>query len=348
MDARLHPTVAHILEELRGRPKGAKKMSARRVLRAFGYERRSRENVVEICEQFRRARIQVVLSLTEPASLDHQVLLQLEEAARTPAATPAPDPNPHGPRPLPRPGHLAGNGHGNIADVIAAVKRCTVQVFTEVGGGSGVIVDPDGLILTCRHVVAREDALSERHVRVDLWDGSHEIATVVRSHRSLDFALLVVPRGNLPAIPLGDSLGLREAETLYIIGSPAGLTNSVSRGIVSSPGRSCTTNVEYIQTDAAINAGNSGGPAVTERGDLVGISTWAYHGEGGTTAQGINFAIPVDYLVDEIEIVRQLGLEEACRRAYCRHCGWMQSASPRYCENCGAMFVEKILEGNAA
>lgn len=311
-------------------------MSARRVLRAFGYERRSRDNVREICEEFGRAGICLCLTLTDPPALDEQLTLTLQDAAR-----PAAPPNHAGaPAPLPRPGQLA---RGSVADVIAAVRKGTVQVFTDVGGGSGVIVDPDGLVLTCRHVVDGEDGLCEREVRVDFWDGTHLPGTVVRSHRTLDFALVVVPRRALPAVPLGDALRVREAETLYVVGSPAGLCNTVTRGIVSAARRACATNVEYIQTDAPISPGNSGGPVVTERGDLIGISTWAYRGSGDAPVPGISFAVPVDYMADEVEALRQIGLQEACRLPYCRHCGWLQPGERRYCENCGAMFAEKIL-----
>ena len=301
----------------------------------------------EICEQFRRAHIHVDLALAHPPSLDEPVTLILDESAR-PAATPAPSgPVVEGPPPLPRRGKLARRGRASIADIIAAVQEATVQVFTEGGGGSGVIVDPDGLILTSRHVVDSETGLSEREVRVDLWDGSHETATVVRSHRVLDYALLVIPRRKLLAVPIGDSLRLREAETVYVVGSPGGLTNSVSRGIVSAARRRCTTNVEYIQTDAAINPGNSGGPVVTEQGDLIGISTWTYVGDQPRAAHGLNFVIPVDYVVDDIQFLRRIGLTEACRRPYCRHCGWLHAAAPRYCECCGALLAGAGPEGSA-
>ncbi|MBI3947717.1 MAG: trypsin-like peptidase domain-containing protein [Armatimonadetes bacterium] len=352
MDAYLQPAVAKIADELRCRPKGTKRMSARRLLRLFGYERRSHENVREIRGQFQRAGIHLEFDVGRPPTLDEPVFLHLDpspgasEAQVAPSLAAPPLPAPPELPALPRPGELSGHGR-RVVDVIAAVARATVQVFTEEGGGSGVVVDPDGLVLTCRHVVEGEDGLSERTARVDLWDGTHEAATVVRSHRALDFALLVVPRRGLPAVPMGDSLGLRAAESVYVVGSPAGLANSVSRGIVSAPRRTCLTNIEYIQTDAAIQPGNSGGPVVTESGDLVGIITWAYRGEEPARTPGISFAVPVDYVADEVAALRRLGLAGARRRPYCRHCGWLQSEERRYCENCGAMFVEKILEGSA-
>jgi S1-C subfamily serine protease len=347
MEARLKPAVARILDELRSRPKGIKKMSARRLLRAFGYERRSQENVREIRAELARAKIHVNLAVDDPKTLDEMVTLRLQKAApASPAdasAAPPAGKERAGARslsPQSTPGQIAQGRHRDITDVIAAVKQCTVQIFTEIGEGSGVIVDPDGLILTNRHVVDTEGGFSERYVRVHFADGSEEDATVVRSHRPLDYALLVVPRQNLCAVPLGDPLKLRDAQTLYAIGNPGGLALSVTRGIVSAARRVCTTNVEYIQTDAAISAGSSGGPVVTEQGDLVGISAWAYRGDGRLLAQGINFAIPIDYMREEIRVLRAIGFQEACRRYYCRHCGWLEEGEGRYCGNCGAARAE--------
>ncbi|HOM82784.1 MAG TPA: S1C family serine protease [Armatimonadota bacterium] len=347
MEARLKPAVARILDELRSRPKGIKKMSARRLLRAFGYERRSQENVREIRAELARARIEVNLAVDDPKTLDELVTLRLRKATRA-LPVDASDAPPAGGKtvgdrplsPLPTPAQIAQGRHRDITDVIAAVKQCTVQIFTEIGEGSGVIVDPNGLILTNRHVVDTEEGLSERYVHVHFADGTEDDATVVRSHRPLDYALLVVPRQGLCAVPLGDPLKLKDAQTLYAIGNPGGLAFSVTRGIVSAARRVCTTNVEYIQTDAAINAGSSGGPVVTEQGDLVGISAWAYRGDGRLQAQGINFAIPVDYMREEIRALRAIGFQEACRRYYCRHCGWLEESEGRYCSNCGAARTE--------
>jgi Do/DeqQ family serine protease len=155
--------------------------------------------------------------------------------------------------------------------------------------GSGVIVSSDGYVLTNNHVVG--DARAE--VSVILADKRELSAKVIGTDETTDLAVLKIKAGNLPTIPWGDSSKLKVAEWVLAIGNPFGVFNqTVTLGIVSATGR----NVEglgyedFIQTDAAINRGNSGGALINARGELVGINTAIYSETGGY--QGIGLAVP--------------------------------------------------------
>lgn len=155
--------------------------------------------------------------------------------------------------------------------------------------GSGVIIDPDGVVLTNAHVV--DGALQ---VDVKLTDGREFQADVVALDRELDLAVLrIAGVSGLPMIALGDSAKLMLGEPAIAIGNPLGLGLTVSTGVVASTGRDVTAGdgprQTYIQTDAAINPGNSGGALVNIHGELIGINTFV-----ASTAEGIGFAIPVN------------------------------------------------------
>jgi serine peptidase DegS len=166
--------------------------------------------------------------------------------------------------------------------------------------GSAVVIDPAGYLVTNYHVVANAD-----EIRVQLADGRIADPEVVGVDAETDLALLKVDLGTLPAIPLGRSEDVRIGDVVLAIGNPYGLTKTVTQGIVSATGRGqleLTTYENFIQTDAAINDGNSGGALVNTLGELVGINTAVLAQDAGT--EGISFAIPVDLargVVDEIK-----------------------------------------------
>ena len=158
------------------------------------------------------------------------------------------------------------------------------------GVGSGVIIDSSGVIVTNNHVVAGADT-----VRVALPDGREFDATEIHTDPSTDLAVLRIHgAGDLPAAALGDSDHLRVGDWVLAIGSPFELDATVSAGILSAKGRSlgAAERVSFLQTDAAVNPGNSGGPLVNLRGEVVGINTAIATNNGGY--QGIGFAIPVN------------------------------------------------------
>jgi serine protease Do/serine protease DegQ len=157
--------------------------------------------------------------------------------------------------------------------------------------GSGVIVDPEaGLILTSHHVIANADQIS-----VTLLDGRHFEAKLTGSDPDVDVSIVRIPAGNLTTVPFGDSDSLRVGDFVVAIGSPFGLGQTVTSGIVSAVGRSgfgLPGHQTFIQTDASINPGNSGGALVDWDGRLVGINTAILGPSGGNV--GIGFAIPIN------------------------------------------------------
>ena len=157
------------------------------------------------------------------------------------------------------------------------------------GEGSGFIVSADGVILTNAHVVD-----GAQKVTVKLTDRREFEARVIGSDAKSDVAVLKIEAHDLPVTKLGDPRQLQVGEWVVAIGSPFGLENTVTAGIVSAKGRSLPddTYVPFIQTDVAVNPGNSGGPLFNLRGEVVGINSQIYSRSGGY--QGLSFAIPID------------------------------------------------------
>jgi serine protease Do len=186
-----------------------------------------------------------------------------------------------------------GNGQG--------LPQQAPRSHREGGLGSGVIVSPDGYILTNNHVV---DGATD--VRVTLPDRREFKATVIGTDARTDIALLKIDASNLPAITVGNSSRLQVGDAVLAIGNPYGVGQTVTMGIVSATGRSDLGIEEYedfIQTDAPINPGNSGGALVNDRGELIGINTAILAQESGGN-QGIGFAVPVNLarqVMDQIE-----------------------------------------------
>ena len=157
------------------------------------------------------------------------------------------------------------------------------------GQGSGFIVSSDGLILTNAHVVR-----NAKQVTVKLSDRREFAAKVLGSDTATDVAVLKIDAKGLPAVTLGDAKAVQVGDYVLAIGAPFGLEQSASQGIVSAKGRSLPGEsvVPFIQTDAAVNPGNSGGPLFDAAGRVVGINAQIYSRSGGF--QGLAFAIPID------------------------------------------------------
>jgi serine protease Do len=164
------------------------------------------------------------------------------------------------------------------------------------GVGSGFVISGDGFILTNHHVVEGAD-----EIYVTLTDKREFKGRVVGSDRRTDVALVKIEAASLPRLAIGDSNRVRVGEWVLAIGSPFGLENTVTAGIVSAKGRETGDYLPFIQTDVAVNPGNSGGPLLNMRGEVIGINSQIYSRTGGF--MGISFAIPID---EAIRVADQL------------------------------------------
>ncbi|WDZ97863.1 DegQ family serine endoprotease [Herbaspirillum sp. WKF16] len=183
--------------------------------------------------------------------------------------------------PVPRqqqPGTPRGNGKQGGQGQQEEVPR---------GVGSGFIISADGIILTNAHVV---EGASE--VYVTLTDKREFKAKIVGSDTRTDVAVLKIDGSNLPRLTMGDSDKIRAGEWVLAIGSPFGLENTVTAGIVSAKARDTGDYLPLIQTDVAVNPGNSGGPLINLKGEVIGINSQIYSRSGGF--MGISFAVPID------------------------------------------------------
>src|SRR6202030_796084 len=170
--------------------------------------------------------------------------------------------------------------------------------------GSGVIVDAMGTIVTNQHVIAGAES-----IRVQLADGRIADATIVGQDPDTDIAILDLEIGDLPIMPMGRSDTLRVGDIVLAIGNPYGIGQTVTQGIVSATGRGqlgLATFENFIQTDAAINLGNSGGALIDANGDLVGINTAVLNRASGGP-EGIGFAIPVNLVRGVMEQILKDG-----------------------------------------
>ncbi len=163
--------------------------------------------------------------------------------------------------------------------------------YRQQGLGSGFIVDPNGFIVTNRHVIKGAD-----EIQVTLEGNKKYKARVIYADPKTDVAIIKIDGNNFPVAKLGDSQTLEVGDWVLAIGNPLGLTQTVTAGIVSAKGRSLGISDvrDFIQTDAAINVGNSGGPLVNIDGQVVGMNTAIASGSGGNI--GIGFAIPSSVL----------------------------------------------------
>lgn len=170
------------------------------------------------------------------------------------------------------------------------------------GLGSGFIISPDGFILTNAHVVADSD-----EVTVKLTTKKEYKAKVIGVDLRTDVALVKIDASNLPVTPIGNPEAMEVGEWVAAIGAPFGFENSVTAGIVSAKGRSLPDEsyVPFIQTDVAVNPGNSGGPLFNMRGEVVGINSLIYSRTGGF--MGLSFAIPIDIAMDVVQQLRTTG-----------------------------------------
>ena len=193
-------------------------------------------------------------------------------------------------------GRGQGNGQGNS-------RKRQVQTPKRAAAGSGVIISADGYIVTNNHVVDGADELT-----VTLNENSKEYsARIVGADKATDLALIKIDAKNLPAIVIANSDDVKVGEWVLAVGNPLGLNNTVTAGIVSAKARSMATGgiTSMIQTDAAINQGNSGGALVNTRGELIGINAMLASPTGSNIGYG--FAIPTTIVKKAVEDFKKYG-----------------------------------------
>jgi len=202
--------------------------------------------------------------------------------------------------------------------------------------GSGVIISPDGYVVTNNHVVGE----NVREITIALPDKRDIKGKVIGTDPTTDIALLKIPVSGLPVVPWGDSNQLKVGEWVLAIGSPFQLSQTVTAGIVSATGRANMGFAQYedfIQTDAAINPGNSGGALVNTRGELVGINTGIYSESGGY--QGIGFAVPSNLARRIVDDLMKFG---EVRRGTIGYIG-VEKLTPQLAEEVGATSLNGAL-----
>ena len=193
-------------------------------------------------------------------------------------------------------GGFFGRGNGGT-------QKRQIQTPKKVATGSGVIISVDGYIVTNNHVVDGADELI-----VTLNDNTEYSARIIGTDKTTDLALIKIDGKNLPAITIINSDDIKVGEWVLAVGNPLGLNNTVTAGIVSAKARSLGANgVEsFIQTDAAINSGNSGGALVNTRGELVGINAMLYSQTGSYSGYG--FAIPTTIMNKVVDDLKKYGV----------------------------------------
>jgi len=186
-------------------------------------------------------------------------------------------------------------------DYLFGYRGRSVERTQPSGMGSGVIVSKEGHILTNHHVIK-----GSAEIQVQLTDGRTLPAQIIGTDPNVDIAVLHIDPKGTSALPLGDSDKVKVGQNVFAIGNPFGLQETVTRGIVSAKGRALRdSGVEFFQTDAAVNPGNSGGPLLNIRGEVIGINS-AIFSETGNWA-GISFAIPSNVAKKTLEALLKTG-----------------------------------------
>ena len=215
---------------------------------------------------------------------------------------------------------------------------------TQTSLGSGVIISPQGYVLTNNHVITGAD-----EIQVLLQDGRSARAQVVGVDKDTDLAVLRVQLDGLPSVAIGSTENLRVGDVVLAIGNPYGVGQTVTLGIISATGRThlgINRYEDFVQTDAAINPGNSGGALINAYGELIGINTAIYSRSGGS--QGIGFAIPTHLAANVMKQIIERGHVER---------GWLgieaQDLTPELAESfhlkdINGMLIAGVLRGGPA
>ncbi|MBR9701975.1 trypsin-like serine protease [Candidatus Pacearchaeota archaeon] len=196
---------------------------------------------------------------------------------------------------------LKASASADFSGIIEDAIKSVVTIKTDMSQGTGFIIDSEGYIITNYHVM--KDAKS---AGIFTYDGGTHAVRLIGKNEQMDLALLKI-EGNFDELKLDDSDDIEIGEKVIAIGNPLGLQFSVSEGIVSAVNRPGPNNIEaYIQTDAALNPGNSGGPLINKQGEVIGINNFKI-GSG----ENLGFALESNYIEDVVNEISQLALNQA-------------------------------------
>lgn len=251
----------------------------------------------------------------------------------------------------------------NVESVVLISAKVTASVFgqttTGISTGSGFVITEDGYVVTNHHVIDRATG-----VTVTMHDGTEYAAKIVGSDSTNDVALLKIEQAvSLKAVTIGSSDALNVGDQVVAIGNPLGkLTSTLTVGYVSAKERDITTDgttINMIQTDTAINSGNSGGPLFNSQGEVVGITTAKYSGNSssGASIEGIGFAIPIDDVMPLVDDLMNYGyinsaylgvmvsdMESATASYYGLPVGaYIQEVTPGYCAEKAGLQAKDII-----
>ena len=232
-------------------------------------------------------------------------------------------------------------GSQSLADVYESIKGAVVTVETPDGNGSGFAVREDGILATNQHVIAGHAA-----VRVSFADRNDADARVLQSFRDVDLAFLLVEKPLQQVLSLQDGEQLRVGQDVFAVGNPLSLGQTLTKGTISAVNRPIH-GVPWLQTDTALNPGNSGGPLCDLNGHVVGMTTWRRKSDDpNIPVEGLNFALPVSIIKTKLA---QLPEGDALLRTlHCPVCG-SANKKGQYCETCGAdlaRYVEEDVESS--
>jgi len=212
------------------------------------------------------------------------------------------------------------------------ISESVFKINTSSGSGTGFYLRGKGIIVTNCHVI-----LGYRNVAIEDHKQSRYPAKVVFVNKEADVAFLKPEKEfEAPEVELADITNLKSRDNVYVLGFPFGMPYTETKGIVSAP-KQLMEGSYYIQTDAAVNPGNSGGPVIDENGKVVGITTCKF-----TEADNMGFAVPVNVLKEELETFKQN--EKLEYSIKCNSCKSLILEEVEYCQNCGNSIDQKLFE----
>ncbi|MEO7177156.1 MAG: trypsin-like peptidase domain-containing protein [Saprospiraceae bacterium] len=217
----------------------------------------------------------------------------------------------------------------SIREVIEQLKPLVIQIATPFSTGTGFYLQEYGLIVTNFHVVN-----GNSEVVIDGVNFHKQLSTVVYTDQRYDLAFLTVAeKVTLPILPFGDILAMGEGDPVIAVGHPFGLKYTATQGIISNMHHH-HNDLQYIQHDAALNPGNSGGPLINVKGELLGVNTFIIQ-----NGNSIGFSLPVTYLKSTLDEFHKSGNEIATRCSSCMNIVFANEIKNSYCPHCGAKVI---------